>query len=150
MQIVRQTRIVIFVNLAATLIIAGCSDKVAGPQRQIQIVQGVTIAASIRPGLPQDSSSASTNDAAQTGDNTLIVQLNDATSNAPIPDANVTAAPSTDLINMQGTESGRSQGNGIYYIPIRFGVPDKYMVTVNVQRTGQRFPITTQFHFAVN
>jgi hypothetical protein len=147
-----KTNIHLFAAVSAILMIAvnGCSSKVAGPQKQVSVVNGIAIEASIRPGLPQDSGSDSPTDSAQTGDNTLVVQLRDSDNNDPITDANITAAPSTDLVGDQRAESGRAQGNGLYYVPIRFGVPDDYKVIVTVQRPGQKNPTTALFHFSVN
>ena len=135
---------------AIALALAGCSSKVTGPQTQSATGQTVAITVSVRPGLPQDSGYATANASAQTGDNTLIVNIHDLNTNAPIADANVTAAPSSSLIDQQATESGRSQGNGVYWVPIRFGVPDDYKVEVDVQRPGQRFPETFDFNFTVS
>jgi hypothetical protein len=114
----------------------GCSGHATGDQHQVQDVDGMTIAVSARPGLPQDQGADDSSGAAQTGDNTLIVELRDDRSGAPIPDANLSAAPSTDLTGVQGAQSGRSQGNGVYFVPIRFAVPDTYQVTVLIDRTG--------------
>ncbi len=145
MQIANRPIVLWLIALSVMISLSSCSSKVTGPQSQTQSVGGVDIKVSIRPGLPQDMGNA-----AETGDNTLIVQLSDSNSNKPIPDANVTAAPKTSLITSQADQSGRSQGNGLYYVPIRFGVPDNYAVNLNVQRPGQRYPLTAVFHFTVN
>jgi len=125
------------VIILACLLAAGCSSKTAGPQEQTRDVGGMLVQVSVRPGLPQDESSAAPDAGAQVGDNTLIVTLHDDRSNAVIPDANVSAAPSTTLVDDQRAESGRSQGNGVYFVPIRFAVPDTYTVLVTVDRTGK-------------
>jgi hypothetical protein len=100
----------------------------------------------MRPGLPQDIGNDTQNGGAQVGDNTLIVELHDDKTNAPIPDANVSASASTSLVGDQRPESGRAQGNGVYYVPVRFGVPDTYTVTVTVDRTARQ-ETTSQFQF---
>jgi hypothetical protein len=131
----------------ACLMLAGCSSRVTGPQRQVRDVGGMLIEVSVRPGLPQDSASAATSTGAQVGDDTLVITLHDEKSNAVIPDANVSAAPSTSLVGSQRAESGRSQGNGVYLVPIRFAVPDTYTILVTVDRpakseTSAQFTIT--------
>ena len=135
--------------LAACLIGSGCSDRVTGPQRQVRDEDGMLIAVSIRPGLPQDAGSASPDGGAQVGDDTLTVELHDDKTNAPIGDANVSAAPSNDLVGQQQAESGRAQGNGIYLVPIRFGVPDTYTILVTVDRTA-RSEASAQFQITAN
>ncbi len=117
---------------AAALIACGCSRKTSGPQHQMRDVDGMIVQVSVRQGLPQDASGMP---GAIAGDNTLIVTLTDDKTNVPI-NATVSAAASTTLVGEQRPESGRAQGNGVYFVPIRFGVPDTYDIDVSVQRTG--------------
>jgi hypothetical protein len=135
--------------LTACFILAGCSSRVNGPQTQVRDVDGMLIQVSVRPGLPQDAGSTDPNAGAQVGDNTLTVTLQDDKTNAVIPDANVSAAPSTSLVDRQMAESGRSQGNGVYLVPIRFAVPDTYTVVVTVDRTA-KFESEAQFTITAN
>jgi hypothetical protein len=146
------TPIVNRIGIAALLlglVSFGCSPKVTGSQHQSREAGGVLVAVSVRPGLPQDSETAVNATGAQVGDNTLTVELRDDKTNAPIGDANVTAAPASDLVGQQRGESGRSQGNGIYLVPIRFGVPDKYTVIVTIDRPG-RSETSAQFSITAN
>ncbi len=119
-----------------TLFVAGCSSQPTGPQRQVRDTDGMVVELSVRPGLPQDQGQSSAGGAIA-GDNTLIVKLSNDHNSAPITDANVSAAPSNTLVGSQRPESGRAQGNGVYFVPIRFGVPDTYAVTVTIDRTGR-------------
>ena len=145
MQTSRAQFVAAFALLTGLLALGGCAKRPSAPQRQMREEDGMVVSLTARPGLPQDTGSATSGSGAQTGDNTLIVTLVDNRTGAPIPDANVSAYASTQLTGQQRAESGRAQGNGLYLIPIRFGVPDTYKVIVDVQRPGRKFPTTLQF-----
>lgn len=76
--------------------------------------------------------------AAHTGDNTLSVTLADAASGAPVGNANITATPEMLSPRMAGASTtGRSQGNGLYTIPVRLGVASRYKVALKIERPGR-------------
>lgn len=82
----------------------------------------------------------------RTGDDTLIVTLTDESTNRPVVDANVTITAFNQLVGGGDTETGRSQGNGVYNVPIKLPIADQYMATVTVQRLGKpdvsvKFPL---------
>jgi hypothetical protein len=71
------------------------------------------------------------------GDNTLDFYLTDSTG-AGVPIANISATATTPLTGNTGaTESGRSQGNGSYRIPIHTPLTELYIVTITIERTGK-------------
>jgi hypothetical protein len=146
---VRQSTLIAVCIFLACVMASGCSSRVTGPQTQTRDVDGMLVQAAIRPGLPQDAAAAASGADAQTGDNTLTVTLRDDKTNAVIPDANVSAAPTNTLVGQQRTESGRSQGNGVYLVPIRFAVADTYTVLVTIDRTAKP-ESSAQFLFTAN
>ena len=80
------------------------------------------------------------------GDDTLIVTITDQATNQPVVDANITVTAYNQLAGGGDTETGRSQGNGVYNVPIKLPIADQYMGTVTVQRLGKpdvsvKFPL---------
>lgn len=80
------------------------------------------------------------------GDNTLIVTVTNSATNQPVVDANITITAYNKLAGGGDTETGRSQGNGVYNVPIKLPLADQYMATVTVQRVGKpdatvKFPL---------
>jgi len=103
---------------------SGCSRPSAPAAPASQTVGGLTITLSASP-------------AAHTGDNTFVVTLRDAANQAPVGNANVSAAPEMLSPRLPGTNtSGRAQGNGTYTVPIRLGVATRYDVALHVERPG--------------
>lgn len=71
------------------------------------------------------------------GDNSFRVSVADAETQAPVGNANITADP--EMLSQSGTgtkTSGRSQGNGLYFIPVRLGVSTRYDITLHIERPG--------------
>jgi len=69
------------------------------------------------------------------GDNTFSVTLADAVTHAPVGNANITANP--EMLSHNGTgspSSGRSQGNGLYQVPIRLGIATRYDINLHIER----------------
>lgn len=111
--------------LGVVVTLVGCSHPAAPAAPASQTVGGLSITLSASP-------------PPHTGDNTLVVTLRDAATQAPIGNANVTATPEMLSPRLPGTPtSGRSQGNGVYNVPIRLGVATNYNVALHVERTGQ-------------
>jgi hypothetical protein len=82
------------------------------------------------------------------GDNTLIVTLTGQATSAPVVDANVTVTAYNQLAGGGDTETGRSQGNGVYNVPVKLPISDQYTASVTVQRLGKpdvtvKFPLDT-------
>ncbi len=70
------------------------------------------------------------------GDNSFQVTVTDA--QAPVGNANITADPQMLSQNGTGTKtSGRSQGNGVYLIPIRLGIATRYDISLHIERPGK-------------
>jgi hypothetical protein len=103
----------------------GCSQKAAKVGLKAQESNGVRIYISSDP------------DPLQTGDNTLIVKLMDIATNEPVVNANVTVSAYNELAGGGDRESGRSQGDGQYNVPVKLGIPDSYRLDVQVQRPSQ-------------
>ena len=73
--------------------------------------------------------------APHTGDNTFVVTLHNSATNAPIGNANITAIPEMLSPHLPGAPvSGRAQGNGVYFIPVRLGVATRYSLLLHIQR----------------
>ncbi len=102
-----------------------CSEKKpwAGPLTQQD--NGVVVQMSTLPNPPS------------VGDNTLIFNMHDAASQAPVVNADLTVSSFNQLAGGGDKETGRSQGGGTYNVPMRFGVNDAYTIDVRVQRPGQ-------------
>jgi hypothetical protein len=115
-------RAVVFVLLTALL--TGCSPKVAKVGTVAAISNGVRIELTASPDPPV------------AGDNTFVIRLADSTTGAPIVNANVTISAYNELAGGGDRESGRSQGDGSYNVPIKLGIPDTYKLNVQVQRPG--------------
>ena len=73
----------------------------------------------------------------RSGDNVFTFTVTDSGTGQPVVNANVTAGTFNKLTGGGDRQAGRSQGNGIYEVPIKFGIPDTYELDVTVQRTGQ-------------
>lgn len=72
------------------------------------------------------------------GDNSFQVSVADAQSSAPIGNANITVDPQMLSQNGTGTKtSGRSQGNGVYLVPVRLGVATRYDISLHIERPGK-------------
>ena len=72
------------------------------------------------------------------GDNTFTVTLADAAAHTPVGNANITATP--EMLSHSGTgspSSGRSQGNGLYTIPVRLGIATRYDISLHIERPGE-------------
>ena len=111
--------------LAVAAALVGCSHPTAPAPPASQTVGGLTITLTASP-------------PPHTGDNTFVVTLRDAATQAPVGSANVTATPEMLSPRLPGTPtSGRSQGNGVYNVPIRLGVATSYSIALHVERTGQ-------------
>ena len=72
------------------------------------------------------------------GDNTFRVTVADAETQAPVGNANITADPQMLSQNGTGTKtSGRSQGNGVYLIPVRLGIATRYDISLHIEHPGK-------------
>lgn len=72
------------------------------------------------------------------GDNNFRVTVADAETQAPVGNANITADP--EMLSQSGTgtkTSGRSQGNGVYQIPVRLGISTRYDISLHIDRPGR-------------
>ena len=113
------------IALGVAVTLAGCSRPSAPAAPASQTVGGLTITLTASP-------------PPHTGDNTFVVTIRDAATQAPVGNANVTATPEMLSPRLPGTPtSGRSQGNGVYNVPVRLGVATNYNVALHVERTGQ-------------
>ncbi len=69
------------------------------------------------------------------GDNSFQVTVADARTQAPVGNANITADP--QMLSQIGTgtkTSGRSQGNGVYSLPVRLGIATRYDISLHIER----------------
>lgn len=81
---------------------------------------------------------ALTSSSPHTGDNTISIMVTDASTKSPVGNANVAATAEMVSPRLPGTSvSGRAQGNGLYNIPMRFGVATRYNLTLHILRPGQ-------------
>ena len=81
---------------------------------------------------------ALTSTSPHTGDNTVSITVTDANTKSPVGNANINASAEMISPRLPGTEvSGRAQGNGLYNIPVRFGVATRYNLILHIQRPGQ-------------
>ena len=114
----------VFCLCAAALLLTGCSKPQApSPARKTVGDLAVTLTASPPP---------------HTGDNSFTVTLADAITLAPIGNANITANP--EMLSHTGTgslSSGRSEGNGLYMIPVRLGIATRYDISLHIERPGK-------------
>jgi hypothetical protein len=103
------------------LLLAGCSKPTPPPVAHKTIGDlTVTLTAIVPPHV---------------GDNTFSVTLADAVTHSPVGNANITANP--EMLSHSGTgspSSGRSQGNGLYEIPIRLGIATRYDINLHIER----------------
>ncbi len=106
-----------------TLFLAGCSKPAPPPVAHKGVGDlSVTLTAGSPPHV---------------GDNTFSVTLANSYTQAPIGNANITATP--EMLSHTGTgspSSGRSQGNGLYQVPIRLGVATRYDISLHIERPG--------------
>jgi len=66
------------------------------------------------------------------------VALADALTGASVGNANITATPEMLSPHMAGASTtGRSQGNGLYTIPVRLGVASRYSIALKIERPGR-------------
>ena len=109
---------------ALALLLAGCSKPApVGPAHKTVGDLAVTLAADPPPHL---------------GDNTFSVTLADAVSQAPLGNANISAVPEMLSPHDVGSStSGRSQGNGLYTIPVRLGIATRYDINLHIERPGK-------------
>jgi len=103
---------------------AGCSKKPAKVGAVSADNNGLRITLTSLPDPPQS------------GANTFTIKLTDSASGVPVVNANVTISAYNDLAGGGDRESGRSQGDGSYNVPIKLAIPDKYRLDVQVQRPG--------------
>ena len=110
--------------LCSLLFAAGCS-KPAAPSAQHKTVGDLVI-------------SFTANPPPHVGDNSFQVTVADAASSAPVGNANITVDP--EMLSHPGTgtkTSGRSQGNGVYLLPVRLGIATRYDVSLHIERPGK-------------
>ncbi len=114
-----------FLSLWTALMVTGCSRTAAPQPLPPQIAGDTTV-------------TLTSGSLAHTGDNTLVVTLADAATGVPVGNANITATPEMLSPRLPGASTtGRSQGNGLYTIPVRLGVASRYNVALKVERPGK-------------
>ena len=106
------------------LLTPGCSSKGSKVGNLVSDSNGVKIELTSNPDPPI------------AGDNTFTITLTDDSTGSPVVNANVTVSAYNELAGGGDRETGRSQGDGIYDIPIKLGIPDRYKIDVVVQRPG--------------
>lgn len=107
----------------ACLVLSGCSRPAIPPPSPSQTSGGMTVTL-------MDT-------APHTGDNTLVVTLADASTHLPVGNANITATANMLSPSLPGPAvSGRAQGNGVYNVPVRFGIATRYRIVLHIERTG--------------
>ncbi|HEX5323621.1 MAG TPA: FixH family protein [Capsulimonadaceae bacterium] len=124
-------------GLALAGLLSGCSAKVGPSSPVAQNAGGLHIQFATDPNPPR------------VGDNTLIVTLTDSKTNAPVVNANVTGAAYNKVAGGGDQETGRSQGNGVYNVPIKLPTPDQYTANITVEQIGKpdvsaKFPLSAQ------
>ena len=112
--------------LCAALFLAGCS-KPAGPVVLHKIVGDLSVTFTADP-------------PPHVGDNSFRVTVADTASPVPAPvgNANITVDP--EMLSHIGTgtkTSGRSQGNGMYALPVRLGIATRYAISLHIERPGK-------------
>ena len=110
--------------IVMALLLAGCTHSTA-PTVSHKTVGNLTV--TLTAALPPHA-----------GDNSFTVTLADSATYAPIGNANITANP--EMLSQNGTgspSSGRSQGNGLYLIPIRLGIATRYDIALHIERPGK-------------
>ncbi len=111
--------------IALAGMLAGCSRPVTPAIAPSQTVAGMVVTLTTSP-------------PAHTGDNTFVVTLTDAQTQAPIGNANITVTPEMLSPRLPGAPtSGRAQGNGVYNLPVRLGVATEYSIDLKIARPGQ-------------
>lgn len=111
--------------LSVALTCAGCSRPAAPAAPPTKTVDRMVVSLTATP-------------PAHTGDNTFIITLSDAATQAPIGNANVTVTPQMLSPKLPGTSSsGRAQGNGVYNVPVRLGIATRYNIALHIERPGQ-------------
>jgi hypothetical protein len=124
-------KITLFVILLPALAICGCSPRASKVGTQVSDSNGVKIELTAYP------------DPAIAGANTFYVHVTDDDTGQPVVNANVTISAYNELAGGGDRESGRSQGDGTYMVPIKLGIPDRYNLDVEVQRPGHDDSDTT-------
>src|SRR5579862_995069 len=95
---------------ALAALVSGCSNKLSPSGPVAQEKDGLHIQLVTDP------------NPAQVGDNTLTVTVTDGNTNAPVVNANVTISAYNKLAGGGDQETGRSQGNGVYNVPIKLPI----------------------------
>ncbi len=71
------------------------------------------------------------------GDNSFRVTVAEFPAQTLVGNANITADPQMLSHNATGSKtSGRSQGNGVYLVPVRLGVATRYDIRLHIERPG--------------
>lgn len=110
------------VSLLAALAGSGCSQPAAPLVATTQMSAGIT-------------ATMTTSDSPHTGDDTVVITLHDSDSGIPIGDANVTGVAEAQSPRLPGQSvTGRSQGNGVYDIPLNLPVISPYKIVVTAER----------------
>ncbi|MGI4789317.1 MAG: hypothetical protein ACRYFS_10770 [Janthinobacterium lividum] len=110
---------------AVALLLTGCSHPAPTAAVSWKTVGDLAVSLTVSP-------------PAHMGDNMFSVTLADSATQLPIGNANMTAVP--EMLSPQGTgssSSGRSQGNGLYLIPIRLGIATRYDINLHIERSGK-------------
>lgn len=116
-------RSVFVAALACAILSAGCSKPAAAPPPPAQTVGDLHVEFTTEQKPPH------------TGLDTIILDLSDAATGAPIGNANVTGSAAMVSPKMPGASvSGRAQGNGRYQIPLNLPVATKYDIKVRIER----------------
>ena len=106
------------------LLLPGCAHPHTAPASAQQTLGGMVVTLN--------------SNSPHTGDNTITITVTDANTKSPVGNANITATAEMISPRLPGTQvSGRAQGNGLYSIPVRFGVATRYHLTLHIQRPGQ-------------
>jgi hypothetical protein len=125
---------------------SGCGKHHYSSPIQRGSVQSGTLVVSwtISPGSPNFSPGPP-----QIGDNTLVLHVSDGKPLADVGDADVTGQVTNSLTGALQPETGRSQGGGVYDVPVHLPLQDKYTVKVTLERKAKEdvsvsIPITVQ------
>jgi hypothetical protein len=110
--------------LILPFLIAGCSKKPSKIGTLSSDNNGLHIELTSLPDPPQ------------AGSDTFTIKVSESASGAAVVNANVTVSAFNKLANGGDRETGRSQGDGTYSVPINLGIADKYTLDVQVQRPG--------------
>lgn len=117
--------VLLVLGLAVTAALTGCSHPLVPQSLPPQTAANTVVTLTSGP-------------SAHTGDNTLTVTLADAATGAPVGNANITATPEMLSPHLPGASTtGRTQGNGLYTIPVRLGVASRYNIALKIERPGK-------------